>query len=107
MTNEINYTQMQKDAKKFGESLDVSDRTRDIAESAYMSGEVFMATKMLDAQKNESFKKEIDWEQRRYEIVKDMFAINYAKYIDTVEHMTEVSVHHADILIEELKKTSK
>ena len=52
-------------------------------------------------------KKEIDWEQRRYEIAKEMFAINYAKYIDTVEHMTEVSVHHADILIEELKKTSK
>ena len=51
--------------------------------------------------------KEIDWEQRRYEIVKDMFAINYAKYIDTVEHMVEISVHHADILIEELKKTSK
>ena len=52
-------------------------------------------------------KKEIDWEQRRYEIAKEMFAINYAKYIDTVEHMAEVSVHHADILIEELKKTSK
>ena len=51
--------------------------------------------------------KEIDWEQRRYEIAKDMFAINYAKYIDSVEHMAEVSVHHADILIEELKKTSK
>ena len=52
-------------------------------------------------------KKEIDWEQRRYEIAKEMFAINYAKYIDTVEHMAEVSVHHADILIEELKKTSE
>lgn len=52
-------------------------------------------------------KKEIDWEQRRYEIAKEMFAINYAKYIDTVEHIAEVSVHHANILIEELKKTSK
>ena len=51
--------------------------------------------------------KQIDWEQRRYEIAKDMFAINYAKYIDTVEHMVEISVHHADALIEELKKTSK
>ena len=52
-------------------------------------------------------KKEIDWEQRRYEIAKDMFAINYAKYIDSVEHMAEVSVHHADALIKELKKTSE
>ena len=52
-------------------------------------------------------KKEIDWEQRRYEIAKDMFIVNYAKIIDTVEHIAVVSVHHADILIEELKKTSK
>ena len=52
-------------------------------------------------------KKQIDWEQRRYEIAKDMFIVNYAKYIDTVEHMAEVSVHYADVLIEELRKTSK
>ena len=51
--------------------------------------------------------KEIDWEQRRYEIAKDMFIINYAKIIDTVEHIAEISVNHANILIEELKKTSK
>lgn len=94
---------MQKDAKKFGESLDVSDRTRDIAESAYMSGEVFMATKMLDAQKNESFKKEIDWEQRRYEIAKSLFVNQYKLFSDE-KKAAEIAVRDANIFIKELKR---
>ena len=104
MTNEINYTQMQNDAKKFGKSLDVSDRTRGIAESAYMSGEVFMAKKMLDAQKNESSKKEIDWEQRRYEIAKQMYIERMRYSLCTMEEDAKKSVRYADTLIEELKR---
>ena len=102
----INYTQMQKDAKKFGESLDVSDRTRNIAESAYMLGEVFIATKMLDTQKNESFK-EIDWEQRRYEIVKEIVIKTIPLYSCPPSQRVETAIEIADTLIEELKKTSK
>ncbi len=50
--------------------------------------------------------KEIDWEQRRYEIAKDVL-IAHLHYPRNKEDMATLSVMVADTLIEELKKTSK
>ncbi len=46
--------------------------------------------------------KKIDWEQRRYEIAKELFC-NYPQ----MERTAQEAVEWADDLIEELKKTSK
>ena len=54
-------------------------------------------------------KKEIDWEQRRYEIAKEIYPTIYKEAYDTynIEEIASFAVRHADTLIEELKKTSK
>lgn len=44
---------------------------------------------------------EIDWEQRRYEIAKDVFASIYDIFQN--EHLEKVAVRAADALIAELK----
>ena len=44
----------------------------------------------------------IDWEQRRYEIAKDVFAEIYDIFQN--EHLEKVAVRAADALIAELKK---
>ena len=46
--------------------------------------------------------KEIDWEQRRYEIAKDLYCCH-----QHTNYSAESAVKNADALIEELKKTSK
>lgn len=51
--------------------------------------------------------KDIDWEQRRYEIAKEVFCVQQAHFLDTNKKMAEVAVMAADALIAELKKTSK
>lgn len=52
-------------------------------------------------------KKEIDWEQRRYEIAKDYF-VKYSHsplhQYDSKEEIAEHAVKYADTLIVELKK---
>lgn len=48
--------------------------------------------------------KEIDWEQRRYEIAKDVYCIRQTHYLDSNKKMAEVAVIAADALIEELKR---
>lgn len=52
-------------------------------------------------------KKEVDWEQRRYEIAKDYF-VKYAHsplyQYDSKEEIAEHAVKYADKLIVELKK---
>lgn len=51
----------------------------------------------------------IDWEQRRYEIAKDVLAASFTQPMDGVSIASYVHncVQWADALIEELKKTSK
>lgn len=51
----------------------------------------------------------IDWEQRRYEIAKDVLAASFAQPMSAVSIPTyaHICVQWADALIEELKKTSK
>lgn len=51
----------------------------------------------------------IDWEQRRYEIAKDIMAASFNQPMDGVSIASYVHncVQWADALIEELKKTSK
>ena len=55
---------------------------------------------------------EIDWEQRRYEIVKEMMPVIYEQCVDALklgqrskyEYVAKRAVRFADLLIEELKK---
>lgn len=51
----------------------------------------------------------IDWEQRRYEIAKDVMAASFAQSMAGVSLPTyaHICVQWADALIEELKKTRK
>lgn len=51
----------------------------------------------------------IDWEQRRYEIAKDVLAASFAQPMSAVSLPTyaHICVQWADALIEELKKTRK
>lgn len=48
--------------------------------------------------------KEIDWEQRRYEIAKEIFLRRTKDVIEIIEDSAEIAVKCADILIEELRK---
>lgn len=48
--------------------------------------------------------KEIDWEQRRYEIAKDVLSALIPNRYMSYEQMPGVAVKFADTLIEELKK---
>ena len=50
--------------------------------------------------------KQIDWEQRRYVIAKQIFCDQYELFHDS-KKLAKVAVHDADVLIDELKKTSK
>lgn len=54
-------------------------------------------------------KKEIDWEQRRYEVAKDLFVrMSVGEYSYHFSHSdVESAVEMADELIEELKKERK
>lgn len=51
---------------------------------------------------NEKLQRNIDWEQRRYEIAKEVFASIYDIFQN--EHLEKVAVRAADALITELKK---
>ena len=56
--------------------------------------------------------KEIDWEQRRYEIAKQMMLFCAPKWWHNINQMkadkcAQAAVKYADALINELKKTSK
>ena len=51
--------------------------------------------------------KEIDWEQRRYEIAKDVLCSYVLKYDDGNKFMAHCAVDCADALIEVLKETSE
>lgn len=46
----------------------------------------------------------IDWEQRRYEIAKDIYSHNYGSGEVTAKECAKIAVERANILIEELKK---
>lgn len=51
----------------------------------------------------------VDWEQRRYEIAKDVLAASFAQIAEDVDITiyADISVAWADMLIEKLKKESK
>lgn len=66
-------------------------------------------TQMRGVQMNDETVKPIDWEQRRYEIAKDLMAASFAELMSAVSLPTyaHICVQWADALIEELKKTRK
>lgn len=47
---------------------------------------------------------DIDWEQRRYEIAKDIYSHNYGNSEVTAKECAKIAVERANILIAELKK---
>ena len=49
----------------------------------------------------------IDWEQRRYEIAKDILSAQHGNYPLTVEEGTDFAVEVADMLIAKLKEQSE
>lgn len=44
------------------------------------------------------------WEQRRFEVAKEIFTYGITHEVDTVRKIAEISVEYADTLIAELKK---
>lgn len=50
--------------------------------------------------------KEINWEQRRYEIVKDMVCATLASGMAPSEIDLDKAIHNADYIIAELKKNT-
>lgn len=46
--------------------------------------------------------KEIDWEQRRYEIAKELFCMRLSQKFDIFRGNAKTAIGVADILIEEL-----
>lgn len=66
-------------------------------------------TQMKGVQMNEETVKPVDWEQRRYEIAKDLMAASFTQPMDGVSIVSYIHncVQWADALIEELKKESK
>lgn len=65
-----------------------------------------MDAQMKGVQMNEETVKPIDWEQRRYEIAKDVMAASFNQPMDGVSIASYVHncVQWADALVEELKK---
>jgi hypothetical protein len=63
----------------------------------------------VGAQINDKISKPIDWEQRRYEIAKDVMAASFYQPMDgaSIAPYVHNCVQWADALIEELKKTRK
>lgn len=53
--------------------------------------------------------KPFDWEQRRYEIAKDVMAASFNQYVKSMsaKDFTDICLEWVDALIEELKKESK
>lgn len=64
---------------------------------------------MKGVQMNEEIVKTIDWEQRKYEIAKDLMAASFAQPMSGVNLPTyaHICVQWAGALIEELKKAIK
>ncbi len=54
--------------------------------------------------RNDNNIKEIDWEQRRYEIAKDVLSALVPSHDWSYEEVIRLAVKFADVLIEELKK---
>lgn len=99
---------MKAKVKKTGEIIDVS-RTENIitsrgVEKQYVDNKREWCTYVQSELEfiKESPQTDIDWEQRRYEIAKEVFASIYDIFQN--EHLEKVAVHAADALIAELKK---
>lgn len=94
--------------KKTGEIIDVS-RTENIitsrgVERQYVDNKREWCTYVQSELEfiNEEPQKDIDWEHRRYEIAKDVFASTYNIFQN--KGLAKMAVHAADALIAELKK---
>ena len=62
---------------------------------------------LAEPQEQTKQEQEIDWEQRRYEIAKDILSAQHGNYPLTVEEGTDFAVEVADMLIQKLKEKSK
>lgn len=58
---------------------------------------------MVGEKVNIKVKKEIDWEQRRYEIARTMLPILHSSYTGSMSWNCETAIQYADELINKLK----
>ncbi len=67
-----------------------------------------VANTLLTIHKKKNMTKNIDWEQRRYEIAKDVYcALIREEYPSSLEFLAKMAVLLADKLIEEHKKINE
>lgn len=88
---------------RYGDTL--SDTTKELVGCAYAEGirHVFDVGRKMS---NEvQVLQDAEWEQRRYEIAKDLYCIILKEYPSHSTAMAEHAVNFADALIAELKKT--
>ena len=62
---------------------------------------------LAESQEQTNQEQKIDWEQRRYEIAKDILSAQHGNYPLTVEEGTDFAVEVVDMLIQKLKEKSK
>ena len=62
---------------------------------------------LAEPQEQTKQEQKIDWEQRRYEIAKDILSAQHGNYPLTVEEGTDFAVEVADMLIQKLKEKSE
>lgn len=67
-----------------------------VIEKQYMDAVIAINRRMRD--------KEIDWEQRRYEVAKDIFVSIEHTFLSGTQKQAEYAVKAADTLIAELQK---
>lgn len=62
---------------------------------------------LAEPQEQSKQEQRIDWEQRRYEIAKDILSAQHGNYPLTVEEGIDFAVEVADMLIQKLKEQSE
>lgn len=62
---------------------------------------------LAEPQEQSKQEQKIDWEQRRYEIAKDILSAQHGNYPLTVEEGIDFAVEVADMLIQKLKEQSE
>lgn len=89
--------------KKTGEIINIAEYARVVLESCDSYGDPlelgFDEVEILQEKTDN-----IDWEQRRFEIAKDIYSRNYGNGEVTAKACAKIAVERANILIAELKE---
>lgn len=89
--------------KKTGEIINIAEYARVVLESCDSYGAPlelgFDEVEILQEKTDD-----IDWEQRRFEIAKDIYSRNYGNGEVTAKACAKIAIERANILVAELKK---